>query len=225
MHSLSHVDTHTHTHTHTHTKHTAACCQRKHFNIQLCCQSSVCKVKMCAECGEDYCIGCFARFHQKGALKLHRMIPIQVITAPRASKHSLFPSVCLSLSLALFLSLSETHTHTHEEGFAASLLAGEYDEEESAGFFQEALREWRRGRRMSAMATQADLSPDGDTEGRGGREGGGRIAVRVEFSENSLTYLDRLLLKKHRSHERSFFFFCFCFGSCLTTRHTCSKSL
>ncbi|XP_048121304.1 zinc finger B-box domain-containing protein 1 isoform X1 [Alosa alosa] len=32
---------------------------------------------MCAECGEDYCIGCFARFHQKGALKLHRMIPIQ----------------------------------------------------------------------------------------------------------------------------------------------------
>uniref|UniRef100_A0A4W5M0E3 B box-type domain-containing protein n=1 Tax=Hucho hucho TaxID=62062 RepID=A0A4W5M0E3_9TELE len=32
---------------------------------------------ICAECGEDYCVGCFARFHQKGALKLHRMIPIQ----------------------------------------------------------------------------------------------------------------------------------------------------
>ncbi|XP_035380806.1 uncharacterized protein zbbx isoform X2 [Electrophorus electricus] len=30
---------------------------------------------MCAECGEDYCVGCFAKFHQKGALKHHRMIP------------------------------------------------------------------------------------------------------------------------------------------------------
>ncbi|TKS81211.1 Zinc finger B-box domain-containing protein 1 [Collichthys lucidus] len=33
--------------------------------------------KRCAECTEDYCVGCFAKFHQKGALKLHRMIPIQ----------------------------------------------------------------------------------------------------------------------------------------------------
>ncbi|KAI1893904.1 hypothetical protein AGOR_G00128450 [Albula goreensis] len=33
---------------------------------------------MCAECGEDYCVGCFARFHQKGALKNHRMIPFQM---------------------------------------------------------------------------------------------------------------------------------------------------
>ncbi|KAG8002122.1 Zinc finger B-box domain-containing protein 1, partial [Nibea albiflora] len=40
-----------------------------------------CEVKTaglrCAECTEDYCVGCFAKFHQKGALKLHRMIPIQ----------------------------------------------------------------------------------------------------------------------------------------------------
>lgn len=33
---------------------------------------------MCTECGEDYCVGCFVRFHQKGALQRHRMIPIQV---------------------------------------------------------------------------------------------------------------------------------------------------
>ncbi|XP_030192899.1 protein PRRC2A isoform X2 [Gadus morhua] len=31
----------------------------------------------CPECGEDYCVGCFTKFHQKGALKLHRMVPIQ----------------------------------------------------------------------------------------------------------------------------------------------------
>ncbi|GLD70732.1 zinc finger B-box domain-containing protein 1 isoform X3 [Lates japonicus] len=40
-----------------------------------------CEVKaaglICAECSENYCISCFSSFHQKGALKLHRMIPIQ----------------------------------------------------------------------------------------------------------------------------------------------------
>uniref|UniRef100_A0A8C2ZMB9 B box-type domain-containing protein n=1 Tax=Cyclopterus lumpus TaxID=8103 RepID=A0A8C2ZMB9_CYCLU len=47
-----------------------------------------CEIKtagvVCAECTEDYCIGCFNKFHQKGALKLHRMIPIQVSMVPRA---------------------------------------------------------------------------------------------------------------------------------------------
>ncbi|XP_048836773.1 uncharacterized protein zbbx [Brienomyrus brachyistius] len=33
---------------------------------------------VCMECGEDYCVGCFARFHQKGALKHHRMVPTQM---------------------------------------------------------------------------------------------------------------------------------------------------
>ncbi|KAG5837055.1 hypothetical protein ANANG_G00235200, partial [Anguilla anguilla] len=41
------------------------------------CEASAARL-MCAECGEDYCVGCFARFHQKGALKNHRMIPIQM---------------------------------------------------------------------------------------------------------------------------------------------------
>uniref|UniRef100_A0A8D3CE88 B box-type domain-containing protein n=1 Tax=Scophthalmus maximus TaxID=52904 RepID=A0A8D3CE88_SCOMX len=71
-----------------------------------------CEVKTaglnCAECTENYCIGCFARFHQKGALKLHRMIPFQVSTVPCASSLSplLSLSVCLSdcfLSVAVYL--------------------------------------------------------------------------------------------------------------------------
>ncbi|XP_058846481.1 zinc finger B-box domain-containing protein 1-like [Acipenser ruthenus] len=33
---------------------------------------------VCMECGKDYCFSCFAKFHQKGALKLHRMIPLQM---------------------------------------------------------------------------------------------------------------------------------------------------
>ncbi|XP_041061237.1 uncharacterized protein zbbx [Carcharodon carcharias] len=34
-------------------------------------------VLVCVECGEDYCSSCFAKFHQKGALKLHRFSPFQ----------------------------------------------------------------------------------------------------------------------------------------------------
>ncbi|XP_074497789.1 uncharacterized protein zbbx isoform X1 [Sebastes fasciatus] len=110
--------------------------------------------------------------------------------------------------------IEERQRREDERGFPTSLLRGEYNEEESATSFQEALRQWRgeksddesreprneeamwtpiRPASVSAMATQADLAPD---RGRGGREG--RVPVRVEFAENSLTYMDRLLLKKHR---------------------------
>lgn len=51
---------------------------------------------MCSECGEDYCVGCFVRFHQKGALKRHRMVPVQV----RRCSGNLRPSH------------ANTHTHT-----------------------------------------------------------------------------------------------------------------
>ncbi|CAK6965208.1 uncharacterized protein zbbx isoform X1 [Scomber scombrus] len=105
-----------------------------------------------------------------------------------------------------------------KKGFSTSLFGGEYNEEVSARSFQEALRQWRGERSdvegetmiqdamwtpvrpvsVSAMATQANLPPDRGAEGqgRGGREG--RVPIRVEFIENSLTYMDRLLLKKHR---------------------------
>lgn len=53
---------------------------------------------------------------------------------------------------------------------------------------------------VSGKATQADLTLDrgADGLGRGVREG--KIPVRVEFTENSLTYMDRLLLRKHRRY-------------------------
>lgn len=53
---------------------------------------------------------------------------------------------------------------------------------------------------VSATATQADLPPDREAEGqrRGGAEG--KLTVKVEFTENSLTYVERLLLKMHRRY-------------------------
>ncbi|KAF0030616.1 hypothetical protein F2P81_017347 [Scophthalmus maximus] len=234
----------------------------------------------CAECTENYCIGCFARFHQKGALKLHRMIPFQL----RADAHhagsavsnngygspgyvmlwtelrthvstrdvlSYSPSTSTSpssnpvTSLPVLSSASsrrggqspeigreavekplQTHPDTSqvlvanraaerrfemglargdEKGFPTSLLSGEYNEEESASSFQAALRQWRGetsdgagDATISAIAIQADLPPDREAEGQESGGGKGRMTLRVEFTEDNLTYMDRLLLKKHR---------------------------
>lgn len=51
---------------------------------------------------------------------------------------------------------------------------------------------------VSATSTQTDLPPGRETERqkKEGREG--KLTVKLEFSENSLTYMDRLLLKKHQ---------------------------
>ncbi|XP_047449313.1 uncharacterized protein zbbx isoform X2 [Mugil cephalus] len=231
---------------------------------------------MCAECAENYCVGCFARFHQKGALKLHRMIPIQtnlqthvtigdvVSCIQKQSNSSSFagtfmnPSSCLNKGSNHAITSNATtrwrdespekgtevkknhmkfHPHcsqelrvNHEEetkvgnpedvkrGFSRFLHEGEYDEEESARSFQEALQDWR-GRRsdgglgfmnpeamwipvrpvsVSAMATQADLPPERDAEGQRRAAEGERTPIKVEFTGNSLSYIDRLLLKKHR---------------------------
>ncbi|XP_034723397.1 uncharacterized protein zbbx isoform X2 [Etheostoma cragini] len=225
-----------------------------------------CEVKtaglMCAECTEDYCVGCFTKFHQKGALKLHRMIPIQkdlqthvstrdvvncfqkqinpsshprTFIHPNPSPNSyaitrrgdqssekgteavakpmqLHPNSSQVLDV---YRRDEEKVEMIEEGQDESLFRGEYNEEESARSFQEAVKQWRgekseeptsedamwtpvRPVSVSAMATQADLAPDRGDEGRGRAGGEGRVPVRVEFTENSLTYMDRLLLKKHR---------------------------
>ncbi|XP_074534878.1 zinc finger B-box domain-containing protein 1 [Halichoeres trimaculatus] len=243
-----------------------------------------CEVKpaglMCAECTEDYCISCFTKFHQKGALKLHRIIPIQTDlrthvstpdvvscfqkhmnpdccpgagTSPAASHKSrtkpdntLTPNASLTqrdqsprdgveagakpvqlynqnqVLLANHEEKKETMKerpeNNHMEECADSLLRGVYNEEESARSFQEALKQWREEKSdvagktrtgeamwipvppvsVSATATQTDLAADRGTEGRERGEGAASVPVRVEFTKNGLTYLDRLLLKKHR---------------------------
>uniref|UniRef100_A0A3Q1FML4 Uncharacterized LOC110955998 n=1 Tax=Acanthochromis polyacanthus TaxID=80966 RepID=A0A3Q1FML4_9TELE len=236
---------------------------------------------MCSECAENYCIGCFARFHQKGALKLHRMIPIQTdlqthvstrdvvscfqrqinrsshpgtFTSPNPSPNAKQNSNHIITSNAITkeggdenpekgMEAWDKHMKLHldgcqvlvvnhgeektvvgrtedgNKGYPSPLLSGEYNEEESARSFQEALRQWRGEKSdggggketmtnamlipvqpvsVSAMATQADLPPDREAEGqrRGGRDD--RLPVEMEFKENNLIHMDRLRLKKHR---------------------------
>ncbi|XP_037334101.2 uncharacterized protein zbbx isoform X2 [Pungitius pungitius] len=197
----------------------------------------------CAECAEDYCIGCFTKFHQKGALKLHRMIPIQTDLQTHVSTRDVVtcfqkqidptscPMTCAGPVGAKHMQLHPDHSQVliedhHEEkkvevieeGRKMSFLEGEYNEVESASSFQEALRQWRGEKTdgsaesmskdamwtpigpvsVAVVATQADFSPDKGAVGRGGGGGEEKVPVRVEFRENSLTYMDRLLLKKHR---------------------------
>lgn len=84
--------------THYHTNlYIYSMCTRTHTDCTMCSLF----FQVCAECTENFCIGCFARFHQKGALKLHRMITIQVSMVPCAS--SLSPlCVFVTLSVSLF---------------------------------------------------------------------------------------------------------------------------
>ncbi|XP_014264136.3 uncharacterized protein zbbx isoform X2 [Maylandia zebra] len=214
-----------------------------------------CEVKtagiMCAECTENYCVGCFARFHHKGALKFHKMIPIQTDLQTRVSTRDVVNSFKKQTDPSSDYSTSpnpnpgttpssrqqnespEKRTEAEEnpdcgkmlvrshgeekkvgiteddnKGFLPSLLKGEYNEEESARSFQEALKLWRgkndgvwipaRPVSVSAMATQTALPPDREAEGQRRGGGGERVPVKVKFTKNSLTYMDRLLLKKHR---------------------------
>ncbi|XP_061774114.1 uncharacterized protein zbbx [Nerophis ophidion] len=101
-----------------------------------------------------------------------------------------------------------------QKSFQDSLLGGDYDEEESARSFQEALKQWRQERSVgpeeqstmwtqtaskSGVATQTGFPPERDHERQGTAWGNSKAPIKVEFHESRLTYMDRLLLKKHRS--------------------------
>ncbi|XP_056100455.1 uncharacterized protein zbbx [Rhinichthys klamathensis goyatoka] len=180
---------------------------------------------MCSECGEDYCVGCFVRFHQKGALKRHRMVPIQAELQTPVSTRDVLGRLQQQVSAeesqiergassnstderedteerSTPRPMSDNQIHHTQVLFVndgvdledeeageeedSSLLRGCFDEEKSARSFQEALKEWReKGQRpVSVMETQT--------------EKGSHQSIHVEFKEDTLSYMEKLLLKKHR---------------------------
>ncbi|XP_066540586.1 uncharacterized protein zbbx [Hoplias malabaricus] len=200
---------------------------------------------VCAECGEDYCVGCFAKFHQKGALKHHRMIPIQAelqtsvssldvlnrfkkqiadeketsgqgtgVSSASERKHT-------SQTTAGHPSVCDTQTHSTQilllnegkevgcdegdegEGDEGSLLRGCFDEEESSRHFQQAVKEWREGkgagdREGGREHHQHNRRVSVEVMGTQVGERMEREVVHIEFKENSLSFAEKLLLKKHR---------------------------
>uniref|UniRef100_A0A3Q2Y929 Uncharacterized protein n=1 Tax=Hippocampus comes TaxID=109280 RepID=A0A3Q2Y929_HIPCM len=108
--------------------------------------------------------------------------------------------VCLFVLLQMFIrnydektraELTKKEPKDAKKDFAKSLLGGEYDEEESARSFQEALKEWRNQRCDNAIEPVTIWT---QTEGSS-------IPVQVQFPERSLSYMDRLLLKRYRRYR------------------------
>ncbi|KAE8604034.1 hypothetical protein XENTR_v10014544 [Xenopus tropicalis] len=172
---------------------------------------------MCLECGEDYCPACYAKIHQKGALKLHRTRPIQKKTQREVSQQSRERNSNepkdkptsgnkVSTGFTAFNEKQEVKeqvpsvaVNRDASGNRESLLQGTFNEEESAKSFNDVLMEWRRGQQNP----KKHCSLQAATDCTGNSESQTVMTVltkpfKVEFAENSLTYMEKLMLKKHR---------------------------
>ncbi|XP_059019564.1 zinc finger B-box domain-containing protein 1 isoform X3 [Mustela lutreola] len=182
---------------------------------------------VCLECGEDYCLGCFAKIHQKGALKLHRTTLLQaksqmlsnVLDAahrfikevnpdePKGNNHSeeeISKSENKPKSL-LQGSHSGVEVPTTKRAECSHpkdrlLCEGSFDEEASAQSFPETLNQWRTGHqddneKQNPSAAKADSLEECEvqTNLKIWRE-----PLNIEFKEDSLSYMEKLWLKKHR---------------------------
>ncbi|XP_060734606.1 zinc finger B-box domain-containing protein 1 [Tachysurus vachellii] len=185
---------------------------------------------VCAECSEDYCVSCFAKFHQKGALRFHHIIPMQ------AELHTSISTVdvvnCLQKKLeseeeedlwlnhasdmrripasALLQPICDNQMHNTQvlsvndldQENKDSLLRGSFDEEESSRCFQQALNEWRAG---NTHGDREHHEPNHNVQTAQlesmeamGTQAGGRPQIHIEFRNHGISYMERLLMKKHR---------------------------
>nr|XP_040125970.1 zinc finger B-box domain-containing protein 1 isoform X5 [Ictidomys tridecemlineatus] len=182
---------------------------------------------VCLECGEDYCSGCFAKIHQKGALKLHRTTLLQAKSQilssvldvahrfikevnpdePKVGNNSIkdtSKSHQKSKSLVLQGSNSEVEITTKRAECTNPrdrlLCEGSFDEEASAQSFQEVLSQWRTGdpddktkQNLNAAKPDSLEECEVQTTLKIWRE-----PLNIEFKEDSLSYMEKLWLKKHR---------------------------
>ncbi|XP_053355854.1 zinc finger B-box domain-containing protein 1 isoform X1 [Clarias gariepinus] len=189
---------------------------------------------VCAECAEDYCVSCFAKFHQKGALRFHHIIPMQaelhtsistldvVNCFQKKTEKEEEEEIWLNHSDVgethpecratpeFFQAVNDNQIHNKQVLFVNnvneenedSLLRGTFDEEESSKSFQQALNEWRTGNihanREHQESNQNSQSASPATMDAMGTQTGGRTHVHIEFRDQGLSYMERLLLKKHR---------------------------
>ncbi|XP_045439610.1 zinc finger B-box domain-containing protein 1 [Pipistrellus kuhlii] len=181
---------------------------------------------VCLECGEDYCSGCFAKIHQKGALKFHRTTLLQTKTqilsnvldvahrfikevspdklkgenrSPKEiskRQHRPKPPPLQGSSCQVEVSTTPKEESTNPRD--RLLCEGSFDEEASAQSFQEVLNEWRTGRHsgkeeQNVPAAKPVEECEVQTNLKIWRE-----PLHVEFKEDSISYMDKLWLKKHR---------------------------
>ncbi|CAL1530576.1 unnamed protein product [Lymnaea stagnalis] len=171
----------------------------------------------CVQCSEIYCFGCFSAFHLKGALKQHRSVPLsatgpRICMSPRTNTDPHSPSGSQASGSVPACSVS----FSGESGAAQAspsagdpaLLRGDYDESQSAASFQQALMAWRQGDQPKAF--QPTVSPSKRIaspvkspvftldESTGTADP--HNVPEIKF-KSTLSYADRLMLKKHRRTE------------------------
>ncbi|MEJ1277623.1 zinc finger B-box domain containing [Cricetulus griseus] len=142
---------------------------------------------VCLECGEDYCSGCFAKMHQKGALKFHRTTLLQAKSqilsnvldvAHRFIKEPIPPSEGNSSvetstksqqkpkARLLQEKSSEVETTEAEGGKGTNpLYEMPFDEEASAQSFREALTQWRAGQQKENKQQDSHAKKPGFSSG------------------------------------------------------------
>ncbi|CAC5405405.1 unnamed protein product [Mytilus coruscus] len=178
----------------------------------------------CVQCSEHYCAQCFAAFHLKGALKKHRSVPLSASgprqcmsprpTPPPSNRE--YQNGYQSAEGAVNLHTMNIHQHDRNspEGASGSfdgpsLLDGTYDESENAVAFQQALQAWRTGEAASETNNKPKtITPRRHSPRKAPRDNVEQMdhstgtndkspEIDIKFT-NSLSYAERLLLKKHR---------------------------
>ncbi|XP_028923691.1 zinc finger B-box domain-containing protein 1 isoform X1 [Ornithorhynchus anatinus] len=193
-----------------------------------------CEIKtaqlVCLECGEDYCVSCFAKIHQKGALKFHRTTLLQtkshvpfskldvehqflkdVNSDASKVKHDLRKDISnTQLPSQTLLQTNSSQIDTPALGrteFANQkgglLLQGSFDEDESAKSFQEILTHWRTGN-YGQKEREKNYSQEAKADPKAACEVQTNLKIlreplEIEFQGNSLSYMEKLWLKKYRS--------------------------
>ncbi|XP_069752956.1 zinc finger B-box domain-containing protein 1 isoform X2 [Narcine bancroftii] len=215
--------------------------ERQKVRVKLCGQCEIrSPVLVCMECGEDYCSSCFAKFHQKGALKFHRFSPFQ--TEKPTSNNSLhlvsqfekqiesddslvnskqflrksFSGRKLTSKInvhqkaeVLILdpedskSATSVQSNSTNDLHRGSLLKGNFDEEQSAKGFQDALKEWRKRKpRVAQLSPKSFSVSTGTSQTEDSLQNS--KTKEIQFKDHNITYLEKLLLNKHkRSLEQS----------------------
>lgn len=183
----------------------------------------------CLECGEDYCVSCFTRIHQKGALKLHRTCPVQgkymtigkldvaqqfkkdidlsmmkqdtkkdPSNSPLLSKNNSTPGFDKSYSAESVSTVS--NNPYHEKLNSGSLLSGTFNEVDSSKSFNEILMEWRNANpdhKAKQKLSDVEQESVGESEVQTLMSSVSK-PFEIEFTQNSLSYMEKLLVKKHR---------------------------
>uniref|UniRef100_A0A2K6NED1 Zinc finger B-box domain containing n=2 Tax=Rhinopithecus roxellana TaxID=61622 RepID=A0A2K6NED1_RHIRO len=203
-------------------------CEKPKINGKVCgqCENKA-ALLVCLECGEDYCSGCFAKIHQKGALKLHRTTLLQAKSQiafsvldvahqfikdvnpdePREENNSTKETSKIQhkpKSLFLQRSSSEVEITTTKRAECTKpreslLCEGSFNEEASAQSFQEVLSQWRT--RNHDDKKQSLHAAEKDSLEECEVQTNLKIwrePLNIELKEDILSYMEKLWLKKHR---------------------------